>query len=38
MTWAVYVARLGDREICWGNLKGIYNLEDLAVDGRIIVM
>jgi len=41
MRWAGYVARMGRGEVhtrfWWGNLLHISHLEDLSVDGRIIV-
>jgi hypothetical protein len=41
MRWAEHVARLGRREMhrgyWWGNLKERDSVEDLSVDGRIIL-
>ena len=38
--WVVHVARMGGEvhmECLWGNLGGIDNLEDLGVDGSILL-
>jgi hypothetical protein len=40
MRWAVYVDRMGEMRnvyTCWGDLKGRDHVEDLDVDGRIIL-
>ena len=42
MRWAGYVARMGRVEVYigfwWGNLREIAHLEDLGIDGRIILI
>ena len=39
--WAGYVARMGERKgecrVLWGNLREGDHLEDIGVDGRIIL-
>jgi hypothetical protein len=41
LRWAVYVARMGDRDVhigfWWGDLREGDHLEDPGVDGRIIL-
>jgi len=41
MRWAGYVVRMGRREaytgFWWGNLRGRDHLEDLGLDGKIIL-
>jgi hypothetical protein len=41
MRWAEHVESIGRKEkstwFCWGNLRERDHLEDLSVDGRIIL-